>query len=86
MVSEYPTQDFPRHSGRQAEVRKNSLFFGSHKMAKASAMYHTTISTCRMMGVSVMEYLKTFFRRIIESERDYSFLMPQTIGICVKNI
>ena len=68
-----------------AGERKNSLFFGSHKMAKASAMYHTAISTCRMMGVSVMEYLKTFFRRIIEGERNYSLLMPQTIGICVKN-
>lgn len=31
-----------------------------------------------------MEYLKTFFRRIIEGQRDYSLLMPQTIGISVK--
>lgn len=68
-----------------AGERKNSLFFGSHKMARASAMYHTAIATCRMTGVSVMEYFKTFFRRIIEGARDYSLLMPQTIGICVKN-
>lgn len=68
-----------------AGERKNSLFFGSHKMAKASAVYHTAIATCRMAGVSVMEYFKTFFRRIIEGVRDYSLLMPQTIGICVKN-
>lgn len=68
-----------------AGERKNSLFFGSHKMARASAMYHTAIATCRMTGVSVMEYFKTFFRRIIEGVRDYSLLMPQTIGICVKN-
>lgn len=62
-----------------AGVRKNSLFFGSHRMAKASAIYHTAISTCRMMGLSAMEYLKTFFRRIIKDERDHSLLMPQTI-------
>ena len=68
-----------------AGERKNSLFFGSHKMARASAMYHTAIATCRMTGVSVMEYFKTFVRRIIEGARDYSLLMPQTIGICVKN-
>lgn len=54
-------------------LRKNSLFFGSHKMAKASAMYRTTNSTCRMMGVSVMEYLKTFFRRIIEASATTRF-------------
>lgn len=68
-----------------AGERKNSLFFGSHKMARASAIYHTAIATCRMTAVSVMEYFKTFFRRIIEGVRDYSLLMPQTIGICVKN-
>lgn len=62
-----------------AGERKNSLFFGSHKMARASAIYHTAIATCRMTGVSVMEYFKTFFRRIIEGARDYSLLMPHTI-------
>ena len=32
--------------------RKNSLFLGSDKMARVSAVYHTIISTCRMQGVS----------------------------------
>ncbi|MBP3470749.1 MAG: transposase [Paraprevotella sp.] len=43
--------------------RKNSLFFGSHKMARASAVYHTVVVTCRMNGISVLEYLKEFFRK-----------------------
>lgn len=43
--------------------RKNSLFFGSHKMARASVVYHTVIATCRMNGISVLEYLKEFFRK-----------------------
>jgi len=38
--------------------RKNSLFFGSHKMARASAVYHTVIATCRMNRILVLEYLK----------------------------
>lgn len=67
-----------------AGERKNSLFFGSHRMAEASAAYHTAIATCRMAGVSVLEYFKKFFRRIIEGERDYSLLMPRTIGINAK--
>lgn len=33
-----------------AGERKNSLFFGSDKMAEVSAAYHTVISTCRMQG------------------------------------
>lgn len=64
--------------------RKNSLFFGSHKMAKASAIYHTAISTCKMMGVSAVEYFKKFFRKIVEGETDYVRLTPQAIGLTVK--
>lgn len=75
-----------RHIGPLAGERKNSLFFGSHRMAEASAAYHTAIATCRMAGVSALEYFKRFFRRIIEGERDYSLLMPQTIGIDAKKI
>lgn len=40
---------------------KNSLFFGSDKMARVSAVYHTIISTCQMQGVSVLGYFKKFF-------------------------
>lgn len=75
-----------RHIRPLAGERKNSLFFGSHRMAEASAAYHTAIATCRMAGVSALEYFKRFFRRIIEGERDYSLLMPQTIGINAKKI
>ena len=61
--------------------RKNSLFFGSDKMAGVSAVYHTIISTCRMQGVSVLEYLRSFFREIVKGRRDYKNLLPMTIGI-----
>lgn len=67
-----------------AGERKNSLFFGSDKMARASAIYHTVISTCRMTGISALEYLKQFFRKLVEGERDYTRLMPQTIGVPTK--
>ncbi len=64
-----------------AGERKNSLFFGSDKMAVVSAAYHTVISTCGMHGISVLEYFKKFFRAIVEGRRDYINLLPQTIGI-----
>lgn len=64
-----------------AGERKNSLFFGSDKMARVSAVYHTIISTCKMQGVPVLEYLKRFFGEIVKGRRDYGNLLPLTIGI-----
>ena len=49
-----------------AGERKNSLFFGSDKMAGVSAVYHTIIFTCRMQGVSVLDYFKRFFSEIVK--------------------
>lgn len=64
-----------------AGERKNSLFFGSNKMANASAIYHTVIATCRMNGVSVLDYFKKFFHEIVRGNTDYTQLLPQTIGL-----
>ena len=54
-----------------AGQRKNSLFFGSHKKEGVSATFHAQISTCRMHGVPALEYLKKFFREIVNGNRDY---------------
>lgn len=64
-----------------AGERKNSLFFGSDKMARVSAVYHTILSTCRMQGVSVLDYFKKFFSEIVKGRRDYEHLLPLTIGL-----
>lgn len=64
-----------------AGERKNSLFFGSDKMAGASAIYHTVIATCRMKGISVLNYFKQFFLRIVQGQTDYATLMPETISL-----
>ncbi len=64
-----------------AGERKNSLFFGSDKMACVSAVYHIIISTCRMQGVSVLDYFKRFFSEIVKGRRDYEHLLPLTIGL-----
>lgn len=61
--------------------RKHSLFFGSDKMARVSAVYHTILSTCRMQGVSVLDYFKRFFSEIVKGRRDYEYLLPLTIGL-----
>ena len=64
-----------------ADERKNSLFFIGSRMANVSAAYHTLLSTCRMNGLSALEYLKKFFHEIVKGRKDYENLRPMTIGI-----
>ena len=69
-----------------ANERKNSLFFGSDKMARVSAAYHSVVSTCKLQGYSILEYLKKFFAEITAGNRDYGKLMPSTIGISANKV
>lgn len=39
------------------------------------------ISTCRMNGISALDYLKRFFREIVKGRMDYENLLPMTIVI-----
>ena len=61
--------------------RKNSLGFGSHEGVKISVIYHTFIETCKMCGVSTLEYFKEFFNAIMQGRTDYENMLPMTIGI-----
>lgn len=64
-----------------ANERKNSLFYGSHKMAEAMTVYHSLISTCKACGVSIKKYFKEVFTRIIHQDTDWASMMPQTIAL-----
>ena len=48
---------------------KNSLAFGSHKGAEVSVIYHTFIETCKMCGVSTLEYFKELFKAASKREQ-----------------
>ena len=74
--------------------RKNSLTFGSHDGAEVSVIYHTFVETCKMCGVSTLEYFKEFFKAIMQGRIDYERsssvgllpsgrknMLPTTIGI-----
>lgn len=54
-------------------------------MTKASAIFHTVIATSSMKEISVLNYLQAFFQKIVNGEADYSRLMPDTIGLPIKN-
>ena len=60
--------------------RKNSLTFGSHAGFEVSVIYHTFIETCKMCGVSTLEYFKEFFKAVMLGRTDYENMLPMTIG------
>lgn len=68
-----------------ANERKNSYFYGSDKMANVSAIYHTLISTCRLLKVSVTEYFSKVFAKIVRGCTDYTGLLPMNMGLSVNN-
>lgn len=65
--------------------RKNSLFYGSARMAGIASVYHTLISTCRLMKVSVTEYFQKVFRMIVTGYDNLTSLLPMNIGLAVNN-
>ena len=54
--------------------RKNSLGFGSHAGVEVSVIYHTFIETCKMCGVSTLEYFKEFFKAASNREQTKDLL------------
>lgn len=63
--------------------RKNSLHFGSDEGAEIAAVYHSIISTVKLQGRSVWDYLGKFFTGIFNGCRDFLSLAPQNIDLAV---
>lgn len=61
--------------------RKNSLFFCSTEGAKASAIFHTIIETCKQLGVSAREYIKKFLNEVSSGRSDWENLTPSKLSI-----
>ena len=81
------------YAGLLPTGRKNSLMFGSHKGAEMSAIFHTFIETCKMNGISTIEYFKKLLSELLTGNNktrtlfahsvgfENASLLPQTIGI-----
>lgn len=68
-----------------AAERKNSQFYGSHKMGEIATVFQTLISTCKIMKVSAYEYLRKVFGKIVRGCTDMTSLLPMNIGLSVNN-
>lgn len=48
--------------------------------------FNVLLSTCRMNGLSALEYLKKFFREVVNGCRDDENLLPMTIGLTTNHV
>lgn len=65
--------------------RKNSLFYGSAKMAGVASVYQTLTSTCRLMKVSVTEVFRKVFRMIVTGYDNLTSLLPMNMDLAINN-
>lgn len=63
--------------------RNSMLHFGSDEGAEMAATYHSIISTVKMQGRSVWEYLGKFFTKIFNGCRDFFSMRPDKIGLAI---
>ena len=62
-------------------VRKNTMTFESEEGIDYAATYHIIIQTCRMMGVKVLKYLHSFFKKFSKCCRDYAQMLLERLAI-----
>ena len=74
---------FIRNIGRLYDLEEQyRLRHLTPEQIQLSSFYHTFIETCKMCGVSTLEYFKEFFKAIMQGRTDYerSALPLATIG------
>ena len=59
------------------------LHFGNDEGVEMAATYHSVISTVKLHGKSVWNYLGTFFTKIFNGCRDFFCLTPGNIEMAV---
>ena len=61
--------------------RNNSLHYGSDAGAEMAAAYHSVISTVKLHGCSIWNFIGTFFKKIFNGCRDYASMVPDKITL-----
>lgn len=61
--------------------RNSSLHYGSDAGVEMAATYHSIISTVKLHGSSVWEYIGAFFKNIFNGNRDYVNMVPGKISL-----
>ena len=65
----------------EGKLSPEQIRFCRNNLKTKEIIINTIISTCKMQGVSVLDYFKRFFSEIVKGRRDYEHLLPLTIGL-----
>lgn len=77
----YPWSTRQRTIRKLTTQRNNSLHYGSDAGAEMAATYHSVISTVKLHGSSVWNFIGTFFKKIFNGCRDYVNMVPGKISL-----
>lgn len=56
--------------------RKNTLFFGSEEGVEVATAYYTLFETCKLNGLSPLDYLTHVFCQLMTGNKGYASLLP----------
>lgn len=74
--------NFAERSARPVALsRKTSLHNGSHEGARVRAILRSFVETCKLEGISIVNYFTSFFEAVCGGRTDYENLLPATINI-----
>lgn len=74
--------NFAEQSARPiATSRKTSLFHCSHTGAENDCIIRSFIETCRLRGISIVAWFKSFFKAVINGRSDYAGMLPGILSI-----
>lgn len=59
--------------------RNNSFHYGSDAGVEMAATYHSVISTIKLHGSSVWDFLGTFFQKVFNGYRNFVNMTPDKI-------
>lgn len=63
--------------------RNNSFHYGSDIGVEMAATYHSVISTVKLHGHSVWDFIGSFFKKILNGCKDYVNMLPYKIGLAI---
>lgn len=66
---------------KQTTQRNNSFHYGSDVGAEMAATYYSLISTVKLHGHSVWDFIGSFFKIILKGYRDYVNMVRGKIGL-----
>lgn len=60
------------------------MHFSSHDMVEVFSMWGSLIESCKMVGVSIKQYLVKVIKEVDGGNKDYASLLPRVLSLNIK--